>query len=172
MTEYEKQVLDLYCSNEISLEKFRAVFPIDLEANAVACETAAVVVIATGDANKLDRFVTLLFSFEDLALHVHVLNVLLVTPHHFYHQAVAKALQSIASPTTVPYVKKVLEKGFEFLAYTFSESEVIGKWLSWLLYAIGTPEAISVMREYAESEDEGLAAAMQYRLAKVEAQGA
>ncbi len=169
MTEYEKQLLDLYCGGEIALEKFQLVFPIELETSSENLFEAVKLISATKDAGRVDRLITLIFTFDDLDIHVEALNNLLVTPHHFFHQAIAKSLQNIASPTTVPFVKQVLEMGFDFLEYTCSESETIGKWLSWVLYRIGTPEAIAVIKEYTESEDEGLAEAMQYRLAKVEA---
>lgn len=168
MSEYEKQLLDFYCQGQISTEKFLAVFPENLEKSPEYLKKAADYAIASLDASYLDNFVSLMFQFDELEPHLEVLNTLLITPWHYRHQAIARVLQDIASPETVPYVRKVLEMGFDFLAYTFSESEVIGKWLSWVLYSIGTAEAIELMREYADSEDEGLAEAMRYRLNKVQ----
>jgi hypothetical protein len=117
------------------------------------------------DVETLD---TLLYAIEspDSQI-VAVLNELLMAPWHRSHQRVAKLLQQTASPTTVPYVKKVLENGFDFLKYTASDSHVIAKWFSWLLFAIGTREAIDLMQEYAASSDGGIAREMKYRLSKV-----
>jgi hypothetical protein len=67
-------------------------------------------------------------------------------------------------------VRKVLENNFDYLQYTCSESSTIAKWFSWLLYSIGTKEAIELMREYSNSEDEGIANEMRYRLKKMNVQ--
>jgi HEAT repeat protein len=96
-----------------------------------------------------------------------ILNKLLLNPNHKSHQYVARLLQTIASPTSVPYVKKVLESGFDYLDYTCSESGVIAKWFSWILASIGTDEAIALMKEYSMSDDEGIRDEMLYRLNKI-----
>jgi len=83
---------------------------------------------------------------------------------HQYHQRIAKNLQELADPSTVPYVKKILEDGFEVFSYTASEDRVIAKWFSWLLYEIGTEDAFSLMREYAVSKNVEIANEMAYRL--------
>ena len=93
------------------------------------------------------------------------LNQLLIDPRHQSHQIVAKMLQDDApSPTTVPYVRVVLESDFSYLAYTCSEKCAIAKWFSHLLFAIGTKEAIDLIREYAKCKDAQIAQEMQYRL--------
>ncbi len=57
--------------------------------------------------------------------------------------------------------------GFEHLAYTASEPGVIAKWFSWLLFEIGTEEAISVLRQYTQSQDPAVATEMRYRSSKL-----
>ena len=71
------------------------------------------------------------------------------------------------SPKTVPFVSKVLESNFDFLEYTYSDSDAIAKWFSWLLYSIGTAEAIDLMKEYSNSNEEGIKNEMLYRLKKI-----
>lgn len=72
------------------------------------------------------------------------------------------------SQTTVPFVRKVLESNFDHLEYSCSETGVIAKWFSWLLFAIGTDEAIELMKEYSSSPDEGIRNEMLNRLKKVD----
>jgi HEAT repeat protein len=98
---------------------------------------------------------------------INFLNELLLNPEHYGHQVVAKLLQGVKSPSSIPYVRQVLASGFDFLAYTCSEDGVIAKWFSHLLASIGTPEAIDLMREYANDENEGIREEMNYRLKKV-----
>jgi hypothetical protein len=97
---------------------------------------------------------------------VDLLNKLLVRPGHRFHQLAARALQRTGDGSTVPYVRAVLDRGFDFLAYTGSDDVVIAKWLSWLLSDIGTPDAVAALHEYADSPNEEIAEAMRYRLAR------
>ena len=97
-----------------------------------------------------------------------ILNDPVINPNHRSHQVISKNLQDIApSPTTVPFVRKALETNFDYLEYTGSDSDAIAKWFSWLLYSIGTDEAINLMKEYSNSPHEGIANEMRYRLNKV-----
>ena len=123
--------------------------------------------IKKGDLDELDDAIfEMLYSSEPIEK-VGILNELLLVPFHQHHQAITKALQDIKSPSSVPFIRKVLESNFECLEYTCSESNAIAKWFSWALYCIGTEEAIDLMKEYANSEDEGIRKEMQYRLGKV-----
>jgi hypothetical protein len=92
---------------------------------------------------------------------------LLVTPGHHLHQEVAKTLQGFGHASTAPVVRRALDMGFEHLAYSCSEDGVIAKWYSWLLRAIGTEEAILLLREQASSPNPEIARAMQYRLSRM-----
>ncbi|MCW3465963.1 HEAT repeat domain-containing protein [Chitinophaga nivalis] len=96
-----------------------------------------------------------------------LLNELLITPGHYQHQAIAKLLQDIKSPTTIPFVKQALESHFDYLEYTCSDDNVIAKWFSWLLYEIGTPDAIHLIAQYTQSTNEGIRYEMSYRLNKI-----
>ena len=116
-----------------------------------------------GDGAEIDA----LLDWNEPRLPVDVLNRLLVMPGHQQHQLVARALQSLRDPSTVPFACSVLDNGFGPLAYTCSEDETIAKWFSWLLHDIGTPEAIAAIKRYARSSNAGIAAEMQYRLARM-----
>lgn len=96
-----------------------------------------------------------------------ILNNLLITANHRSHQYVTLLLQHIKSPTSIPYIKQVLDSNFTFLEYTYSESNVIAKWFSWALASIGTEEAINLIKEYAESENNGISEEMKYRLNRI-----
>jgi len=95
---------------------------------------------------------------------IDLLNQLLAMPGHRFHQLVARELQKTGDNSTVPYVRTVLDRGFDFLAYTGSEDAVIAKWLSYVLSDIGTPDAVAALREYAQSPNAQVAEAMSYRL--------
>ena len=111
---------------------------------------------------------------ERLALQtlpVSLLNELLVSVVHHQHQRVAFALQKAGDPSTAPYAARALAMGFSHLQYTASDDDVIAKWYSWLLAGIGTPQAIAVLRQYASSDNEQVAAAMKYRLIRLQPGG-
>ena len=96
-----------------------------------------------------------------------LLHELILTPGHNQHQELARAMQRRASPASLPVVRKVLDQGFDQFAYTCSEDVVIAKWFSHILGSIGTPDAIELIRTYAESANEGVAAEMKYRLTRL-----
>ena len=100
-------------------------------------------------------------------LDINILNSLLIEPGHHQHQLIAKILQDAKNPSSIPFVRKALETNFDYLGYTCSEPEVIAKWFSWLLFSIGTEEAINLIEEYTKSPNEGISSEMKYRLAKV-----
>jgi hypothetical protein len=122
--------------------------------------------LASGDTDLLDD---VLEPCDLTSLPVELLNELLVCDLHHHHQRVARALQLARDPSTVPFVATALARGFSRLAYTASEDDVIAKWHSWLLADIGTPEAIQLLRTYASSDNEEIAAAMTYRLSRLQA---
>lgn len=105
-------------------------------------------------------------SVENQEVKADVLNNLLVMPGHELHQEVTMKIQILKSPSSVPYIQSILEGGFDFLAYTCSEDEVIAKWFSHALAKIGTPEAIELIKEFAVSGNAGIAKEMNYRLGK------
>jgi hypothetical protein len=97
-----------------------------------------------------------------------VLNELLINPNHKKHQFITKTIQSLKNPSSISFIKKVLNTGFNYLNYTGSDAEVIAKWFSWALLSIDTKEAIDVMKEFAKSDNEGIKKEMIYRLNKIE----
>jgi LL-diaminopimelate aminotransferase len=107
------------------------------------------------------------FEFEPNLEEKQVLNELILDGSHRKHQYVALKIQTSKDPKAVPYLRKALENGFEMYQYTCSDDDVIAKWFSWALYSIGTAEAIQVIKDFSESENEGIAKEMKYRLGKI-----
>jgi hypothetical protein len=124
--------------------------------------------LATGQGDVIDQ---ILEPCDLTTLPVDLLNSLLVSVIHHQHQRVARALQLARDPSTVPYAATALRLGFSHLVYTASDDDVIAKWYSWLLADIGTPEAIAVLRQYVSSDNEQVAAAMTYRLSRLDGDG-
>jgi hypothetical protein len=98
-----------------------------------------------------------------------VLNCLLVMSGHRLHQEVIRQIQLLRNPSSVPYIRKMLEDEFRMLEYTCSESAAIAKWFSHALADINTPESIALIREFAHSSDPGVADEMAYRLRRLNA---
>ncbi len=92
-------------------------------------------------------------------------NQLLLAEGHQGHQALAGHLQrELKYPESVYALREILLSGFDFLQYTCSEDAVIAKWVSHALNAIGTPEAIAVLKEFSLSENIQIKDEMRYRL--------
>lgn len=124
--------------------------------------------IKKGNLEELDDAVSELIQSENISNYVDLLNDLLLVPFHYQHQYIAKAIQNLKTPSSVQFIGKVLESKFKDIRYNGSDSYSIAKWFSWALSEIGTKEAIDLMREHANSTDEGIRYEMNYRLNKLD----
>lgn len=117
-------------------------------------------------------------GFEDLlnALHesdpkhqVEVLNLILLNRDHKHHQQIVRQIQDLADPSSVPYLRRTLEDGIDYMdEYNgCSGTGVVAKWLSHALFSIGTAEAIEVLRDFAKHPDPEIRDEMLYRLGKL-----
>ena len=168
MTEADKQLLIDLDYRKVTFEDFLNQFSVDLKSDNDYIRTEMEAAIQSADTDRIQMTIPLIWFSADISNFIDLLNDLLINPNHRSHQVIAKNLQDLApSPTTVPYVRKVLETNFDYLKYTYSDSDAIAKWFSWLLYSIGTDEAINLMKEYSDSTDAGIANEMRYRLTKV-----
>ena len=100
-------------------------------------------------------------------LRADILNNLLVMPGLTLHQEVTRWIQDIGHPSSTPYIRELLERGYDALQYTAYSDEGITKWFSHALACIGTPESIALIREFASSPIEGIATQMRYRLERI-----
>jgi hypothetical protein len=168
MTDHDKQLLAELDYGAITTDVFLKKLSVDIKNDIDFVRTEMQKAIATSDPDEIRMTLTLIWLSGDISRYIDMLNELLINPNHRSHQQIAKSLQDNApSSTTVPFVRKVLETNFDYLAYTCSNSNVIAKWFSWLLYAIGTTEAVDLMKEYSNSSDEGIRNEMRYRLEKL-----
>jgi hypothetical protein len=167
MTEADKQLLFEFDRGIVDRNTFLKRFSVDIAHDSEYVRSEIKAAIKTADTGKIQMAISLISFSSNVSQFVDLLNELLINPNHRSHQKIAKMLQdNVPSPTTVPFIKKALETNFDYLDYTFSDSDVIAKWFSWLLYAIGTTEAIQLMKEYSNSKDEGIANEMRNRLNK------
>lgn len=127
--------------------------------------------IKKGDLEELDEAVSDLLQVENLIDHIDLLNELLLITFHRQHQYIAMAIQNLETPSSIPFIDKVLDSKFEGIPYTGSESGSMAKWFSWALYCIGTKEAFRVMEKHAGSSDKGIRYEMCYRLKKAKSTG-
>lgn len=168
MTDQDKQLLAEFDYGIITSDTFLNNFSVDIKSDTDFVKTEMINAIATSDPDEIQMTLALIWLSGDISKYVDILNELLINPNHRSHQLIAKTLQDEApSPSTVPFVRKALESNFDYLEYTCSDSDAIAKWFSWLLYSIGTTEAIDLMKEYSNSSDEGIRNEMLYRLKKV-----
>jgi hypothetical protein len=168
MIEEDKQLLIELDYGRVSYESFLKQFSVDLKSDNEFIRKEIQSAIESTNEDRIQMTIPLIWLSADISNFVDLLNLLLINPNHRRHQEIAKNLQdSASSPTTVPFIREALETNFNYLEYTCSDSGAIAKWFSWLLYSIGTDEAISLMKEYSNSPDEGIANEMRYRLNQI-----
>jgi len=167
MTETDKQLLIELEYGVISQAIFLKRFSVDIKNDAVFVQKEMEAAIKTGDSDEIQMTISLIWLAGDHYRFLDLLNELLINPNHQGHQTIGRALQEIANPATIPFVQKALDTNFDYLEYTCSETSAIAKWFSWLLYAIGTKEAVDVIKKYSLSANTGIKEEMLYRLKKI-----
>ena len=166
MTKKQIQILDEYYSGKMPREKFLLEFGVEIE-DTEFIRKELIQSIETKNEERIERAISLIWFSSDYGKFIDELNILLLEPNHKSHQVVTKTIQDLGHPKSIPFIRKALETNFDYLEYTCSESDAIAKWFSWALYSIGTEEAINTIRDYTESQDEGIRNEMIYRLNKV-----
>ena len=125
--------------------------------------------IKESDEDEIEVLVDAVYEIEPETLQIEALNELLLIDGHQKHQEITREIQLFRDPSSVKYIEKALELGFDRLEYTCSEDKVITKWFSHALADIGSPEAIAIIEKYASNSNMGISSEMQYRLSKVKA---
>lgn len=168
MTEEEKKLVINRRSGQLGELEFKDQFPLEKYADKTRINAQIGTAILKEDFQELELLIyLLLWVLPDTDNYFDSLNKLLVTPGHQDHQEIARRLQALKSPSTIPYIRKALLSNFDYLAYTGSDSDAIAKWFSWLLVAIGTDAAVQVLKECSHSSDVGIRNEMTYRLKKL-----
>ena len=167
MTDIDRKLLlDINCGR-LTIEQFYNQFQVDIRGSKDYVLKEIRNAIDKGDIDELDLVISLIWLSGIDNQFTDILNELLINKNHRSHQFITKSIQEIKSPSSIPYIRKILQSNFEYLTYTCSDSDAIAKWFSWALYSIGTKEAIELMKEYSNSDDEGIKNEMAYRLTKV-----
>jgi len=168
MIDADKQLLAEFDYGIISADVFLKRFSVDIKKDFDFIRSELQTAIKRGEPDDIQMIISLIWLTGKSSEFLDLLNELLINPNHRNHQQIAKALQDIASPTTIPFVRKALESNFDYVEYTCSESGVIAKWFSWLLSSIGNKDAINLIEEFSSSSNEGIRNEMLYRLRKLE----
>ena len=111
----------------------------------------------------------LAYSIGNPELKADILNNLLLSPGHEFHQEITREIQSLGHPSSVSCIEKILSDGFALFEYTSSEDGVIAKWFSHALADIGTQEAIQVIEKFTQSPNIEISDEMKYRLRRIRA---
>ncbi|RTQ51500.1 hypothetical protein EJV47_06780 [Hymenobacter gummosus] len=164
MDEKVKELLRAVARGQISYAEAAARLPAGFQLTKEHVEAEVRAAMGQSDPDELDLALNLLWLYNDDAQFIDLLNLLLLVPHHWSHQVVARTLQDVASPSSIPFIRAALESTFDYLEYTASEPGVIAKWFSWALCSIGTPEAIQTIRDFTTRGRKGVRREMRYRL--------
>ena len=167
MTERQIQLIEELDFQKITLTEFYNEFGLDLKENSDFIKNEINKAAEKNNSEELNLAIRLILFHSEESIFIDELNELLINPNHTSHQQITKTIQDIGNPSSIPFIRIALESEFDYLEYTCSESDVIAKWFSWALYKIGTDEAIELIKEYSESENDGIKSEMLYRLNKI-----
>ena len=90
---------------------------------------------------------------------------------HGLHQVILRDIQDNKSVQAIPHIEKMLSNGLRDFRHRSSEPDVIAKWVSHALAAIGNNEAVSLIKKYSESDDPFISKEMGYRLERMREKG-
>jgi hypothetical protein len=118
------------------------------------------------NADAVDDALTPLFSSMPIPALVPLLCELLVMEFHTRHEDMIRLLQNAADSRAIPFLREavLLKARLGYLDYDDYGSYY--KKCFWALKAINNPEAISVIREFASSDDPAIREQAVYRLSK------
>ena len=125
--------------------------------------------IANGDDHRVYLLVDVALALNNDG-RVDLLNEMLLIKGHRRHQEIVKEIQSLASPSSIPYLRRAFEEHLDYMAdYNCSGTGVVAKWFSHALFCIGTHEALELLRAWSKHADSEVRDEMLYRLSKLPA---
>lgn len=102
-------------------------------------------------------------SYFDLACQ------LLTEDWHISHEDLIGRFQDAEDPQAVPYLRQAIELKARLKYLDYDDYGAYYKRCLWALTAIGTPEAMAVIKKYANSDIEALREQARYRLTEISA---
>ena len=109
MNEADKQLLVELDFGIISKEYFLKKFSVDIKKETEFVKTEIKSVIDSSNPEEIEMLISLIWLTGNSFSFLDELNELLVNPNHSSHQVIAKELQNIANPKTIPFIRKALE---------------------------------------------------------------
>ena len=165
MTEQEIEILSKYSNYKIHFEDLKPEIKFDKLQDLEYVSSYIEEALKSNNENLTKAACVIYFYFKENKKLEKYLNQLIINPNHWSHQRLVKHLQDdLKYPSSVQYIRKVLESNFDYLQYTYSDDGVIAKWFSHALHSIGTKEAVELMREYSNSANHQIKDEMRYRL--------
>ena len=167
MTEPQREACLQFACGKISDDELFTAFGRDF--SATPNDTVPLLQQACDDRNAddVEFALGLFFRFQPTANYVPLLCELLVADFHTRHEDIIGALQDAADTCSIPFLRQavLLKPQLEYLDY--DDYGAYYKKCFWALRAIGTPDAIAVIREFTTSEDSAASEQALYRLSKI-----
>jgi hypothetical protein len=167
MTEEQKQAVLDVCTGKMDKAGFLAVY--GLSEGDIPHEVSSLLARAMEEKNaELVEYALMIgscFSFPDGIFDV--VHQLLLEPWHTRHEDMVSMLQYHRNPSSVRVLREVisLKPHLEYLDY--DDYGAFYKKCLWALQAIGTEDALAVIKDCAESEDAALREQAAYRLKRI-----
>ena len=149
----------------ISREQFLGIWGATEASFSAEVQTLIQTAITNQDADAFDdaTFLEAYFGYAHVDVHL-----LLTQTWHHQHEDFIGLLQHQKSPASVPALKAAIALKPQLAYLDYDDYGAYYKKCLWALAAIGTPEAIAVIRECVSAEDEQLREEAVYRLHKLE----
>jgi hypothetical protein len=167
MTNKEIELLNQLDNGKISVDELLEKFPPNILGNYEYIKQEFDIAVKAKDRRLIEYVMDIIYLSRSGIKFIDELNQLVLTPEHKRHQELVMVIQELKDPSSIPFLQKALENGFDIYKYTCSEDDVIAKWFSHALCSIGTTEATQVIKDFSKSENEEIAKEMKYRLSKI-----
>jgi hypothetical protein len=91
----------------------------------------------------------------------------LVQKDHYEHEDIIRFLQDAADPYSIPFLRQAVQLKPRLGYLDYDDCGAYYKKCFWALKAIGTAEAIAVIKEFSTSDDSVIRNQALYRLSKI-----
>lgn len=168
MTEELKQYIIDFQLGKLPRELLLSKLPNDNQTKSKEIRKIIENIIDSKNSEDLELGITLLWIVEENNEFTDLIHRIILEPWHTRYEDLIHDLQSRKENSSVPIIKKAIQQKFDFLeSYETGTGQFISQ-CGYALYSIGTIDAIRVITELSNSDNDMIKREMCYQLKRLE----
>jgi hypothetical protein len=168
MTEQLRQDILDFELKKITKEELLSRLPFSIENKSIELRRNINEIINSKAVNDVEFGLTLLWLLEEDNEFTDLLHLLTLEPWHNRYEDIIHSLQRRKDPTSVPVIKTAIQQKYEYLeSYGTGTGQFISQ-CGYALFSIGTNDAVRVISDLSNSDNELIKREMKYQLKRLE----